>query len=456
MKIRNKILLYFSPTVILLTTLSSVIIYFLFAAYREEEFQQRQKEKIAYTVGMMTHYKEISENLTAIMDELTIHDFYDEKMMIFDHHKNLVYKSVDDLLIDNYQQILNDLSPARQWIETKQGSYDIVGVYIENDQTHFYAISKAYDAAGYDKLHFLRNTLFAISIIISLVLLLVSYYLSAKISEPITTLAKQLNSSDLISGDVQAVRVNTSSFEINDLTEKFNQLIRRVNEVFAFQKHSIHHISHQLKTPIAILVSELERIQQADVPPAVKEQLQEQVSQAKSLGDIIDSLLEISKIESGQPLAREAMRIDELLFDLFEAINTIYPSFVFEQNYSPECVDESKLTVRGNRLMLKQAFQNILTNCVQYSDNGTAQVYIDCSAPGWLKLQFVNTGTAVDEKEARFLFEYFFRGTNSAGKSGFGLGLVLTSKILSLHAGTIVYAPSSNNVNVFDVALPLS
>ncbi|GIV43425.1 MAG: hypothetical protein KatS3mg035_0548 [Bacteroidia bacterium] len=101
------------------------------------------------------------KKLTAIMDKLTIHDFYDEKMLIFDRNKNLIYKSIDDLPIAHTEDLLNSLSPDNQWIETKEGKYDIIAVYIQYESNHFYAISKAYDAFGYSKLAFLRNTLLA-------------------------------------------------------------------------------------------------------------------------------------------------------------------------------------------------------------------------------------------------------------------------------------------------------
>lgn len=68
MKIKNRIRIYFSSTVIILTAFSSVIVYVLFAEYREEEFQQRQKKKAIYTLGLVVEYKELSENLSAIMD----------------------------------------------------------------------------------------------------------------------------------------------------------------------------------------------------------------------------------------------------------------------------------------------------------------------------------------------------------------------------------------------------
>src|SRR5690606_33701209 len=99
MNIKNKIIIHFSTTVIALTAVSFAIIYILFSEYREEEFQQQQNEKVKSTIKFLAEYVQMNEDLANIIDELTIHDFYDEKMMIFDTKKDLIFSSIDDLTI---------------------------------------------------------------------------------------------------------------------------------------------------------------------------------------------------------------------------------------------------------------------------------------------------------------------------------------------------------------------
>lgn len=119
MRLRNRIFLFVSVSVIGLTWLSSVIIYLLFAQYREEEFQQRLKEKIRFTIDLIKEYKELSSNLSAIMDKHTIHALYDEKILVFDGDKNLIYKSLDDLPIHGYSNLLHELSLQNQISQTQ-------------------------------------------------------------------------------------------------------------------------------------------------------------------------------------------------------------------------------------------------------------------------------------------------------------------------------------------------
>ncbi len=456
MKIRNKILIYFSSTVILLSAISLIVIYLLFSEYREEEFQQRQKEKIQFTVEMLTEYIEMSENLSRIIDELTIHDFYDEKMLVFDSEKELIFSSVDDLPIEGYNKILNELSPAKRWIETKEGAYDVIGIYLERNQKSYYAVSKAYDAFGYSKMFFLRNVLIGIFAGISVIVVLISLALSNKISRPITALAEKLNKFDMSSENTTEIQTETSSYELKNLTQKFNELLKRTNEAFSFQKHTIHHISHELKTPISVLVSELEKLKNLSDLEDVKSILDSQINKAKSLGSIINVLLEISKVESGQKIRKQTLRIDELIFDIIEELKFIYPDFNFELNYFPDEIDEHRLNLNVNEALVRQALKNLMTNCVVYSNNSKASIKLNCSSSENLKISISNSGKPVLKDEEKYLFNHFFRGENSRNKNGFGLGLVLTKRIITLNSGTITYSNPSDNLNVFELKFPLS
>src|SRR5690606_16577035 len=172
--------------------------------------------------------------------------------------------------------------------ETKENSYDLIGVYLEHKSTPYFAISKAYDASGYSKLYFLKNVLIGIFITISIVVIFISIFLSHKISQPITALAEKLTNIEWHENKATEIYIDTTSYELELLTERFNQLLKRTNDAFSFQKHTLHHISHELKTPIAVLVSELEKIESYSDADKMRSEIEGQVNNAKSIGDIKD------------------------------------------------------------------------------------------------------------------------------------------------------------------------
>ncbi len=230
--------------------------------------------------------------------------------------------------------------------------------------------------------------------------------------------------------------------------------MKKMNEVFSFQKHAIHHISHELKTPIAVLVSNFERIENETSIEKIQDLIKIQKEDTKSLSDIINSLLEIAKAETGNSLTQDKIRIDELIFDVSDELKNVYPNFQFAIEYS-QTNDEASLVVSGNILLLKAALMNLMLNCIHYSNDKKGRIFISGETDN-LILSFENNGAIISENENRFLFQHFFRGKNSKGKRGFGLGLVFIHKIISLHGGKVSYHSVNNCSNVFTVILPVS
>jgi signal transduction histidine kinase len=232
-------------------------------------------------------------------------------------------------------------------------------------------------------------------------------------------------------------------------------LMQRTNEAFAFQTHAIHQFSHELKTPIAVLVSDLERIEKETDPFRVQQMIRVQKENTRSLAEIINSLLEISKTESGNDLTTRAVRIDEMIFDLMDTFTAIHPEFQFALEYSDSALNEQNLAVDVNDRLFKSALSNLMQNCIQYSSDAKAKIMI---TPGNknIVVDFTNRGTVLSAKEQPFLFQHFFRGENSKGKRGFGLGLVFINKILTLHGGNVSYSSDGQDTNTFTIVLPLS
>lgn len=450
MKIRNKILIYFSSTVIVLSAVSLVIVFVLFSAHREEEFQQQQFSKIKHTVGLIEEFGKISAEVSLLLDKQDIHDFYDEKMLIYNINKKLIFSSIDSLEVEKSGDILNNLSISNTWIETKENGYDLIGVYIEHKDKGYYGISKAYDFFGYSKKDFLQKVLIGIFVAIVLIVLLVSLYLSNIIAKPISDLAGKIENYDLNNEENQPLKLKTTTSELKNLTEKFNELLKRTNDAFIFQKHSIQHISHELKTPIAVLVSELEKIEQQNHIEQIKTELRSQTQKAKSLGNIIDVLLQISKIEAGQKIRKANVRIDEIVFNCIAEINTLYPEFNFEVYFTPDNFNENILNIEANEPLIKQGFLNLLMNAVHYSDNQKTKVTFDATS-NVLTIIISNSGKTLAEDEQKFIFTHFFRGKNAQNKQGFGLGLVLAQRIFTIHNASIKYRSIRKSENVFNI-----
>nr|WP_294859670.1 HAMP domain-containing sensor histidine kinase [uncultured Fluviicola sp.] len=450
MKIRNKILFYFSLIIPAITAIAFLVIYVLFSENREESFQMRQKEKIATTLEFLSDIKESDADIIETLDQITINELYNEKLLLFNKDKELIYSNIVDIPVPVSRDILIHLNPKNKWIETKDGLYDVVGTYIHRKGKIYYGVSKAYDDFGYSKLRYLKYILFFTFISITIVIALVSFYISRKITNPLENITTQIGSYDF-SSNFQPIAFKDTRDEIAVLANAFNELMTRMNEAFAFQKHAIHHISHELKTPIAILVSNFERMEKEQDPEILKAQIKNQKEDTRSLSEIINSLLEIAKIETAPDHFNETFRIDELIFDISDNLKNVYPDFVFSVDYL-EPINESQLEITGNSRLMKAVLSNLMENAINYSSDKHASIHIE--SQGQLEITFENKGKILTKQEVNYLFKHFFRGGNSKGKKGFGLGLVFVNRIITMHGGSITYETESKKINRFRIILP--
>jgi signal transduction histidine kinase len=447
--IRSKILLYFSTLSISIVGIAFLIIYSLFSNYRTEEFQQRIKDRTITTVKFLVEIEQIDHDLLQTMDEYTINNLFKEKVLIFDSHKKLVYASVDDTKIKYQQSILQKLSPENNLIETTEDKFDVVGVCFQFGHQNYYGIAKAFDEFGYGKLSYLKSVFITIFILFSSVILITSYLLSKQITQPINLMASELKKINLDSQN-SLISVPNSKDEINMLATRFNELMKRLNDAFSFQKHAIHHISHELKTPIAILVSNFEKMEQETGIDNLQHLIKHQKEDTKNLSDIINALLEISKVETGNILETELVRIDELIFDTVDEIRILHEDFTFEVDLDESISNEENLAIKANKKLLRLAIMNLANNSIRYSDNKKARFLLYWSNDK-LHVDVINSGPVISDNEKQFLFQHFFRGENSKEKRGFGLGLVLINKIILLHKSRISYS-SKGNSNTFTLS----
>ena len=454
MKIRNKIILYFSSTTIVLCAITFIVIYQLVAAYRENLFQDQLKDKVVFSLKFLEEVQQTSIDLLTSLDQITINDLYEEKLLLFDSNKKLIYSSLDDTKILKAETLLNDLNINKKWIETKEGEFDVIGVKVEIKGNEFYGIYKAYDTFGHLQLNYLKYTLLGTFVVIVLLTMLISSYLSRQIFRPIYKMTAELETIDLNNKNA-TLSIENNKDEFGFLAEKFNELIQKLQKAFTFQKHTIHHISHELKTPIAILVSNLEAMEKEKDLRTLQTLITAQKENTLSLGSIINTLLEISKIESGTEMPFEELRIDELLLDIASEIQKLYSDFSMTVSFDNPIEDESELMIKGNLKLLTIGLHNMISNSIKYSSNQKAEFSIGCSDDE-IKLTFKNEGEVLKEEERDFLFGVFFRGANSGGQHGFGLGLVMVQKILDLHQGSLHYSSEHESLNIFEWRLPKS
>lgn len=431
-------------------------IYIISENYRKEVYYKRLHDKMYTTYKLLTDVKQINQELLKVMDRNTIYSLYDEKILLFDAAGNIVYNSIDDTQIAYAKAIIDRLMKGEKEIRMEDKQYELLAMKFTNSSQVAYGIAKAQDRFGKSKIIFLKNSMLIVFVIVTLMLVIVSLWLSGIIMQPVTGLAKEIAG---ISPQNLSVRISQSKThdEIGILTDKFNELLDKVENAFKFQYHFIHHASHELKTPLSVMMINVEGALANGSAEAMKNSLQFQKNNLMEVSHIINAMLDISKTESHlMDVFQDKIRVDELLFECIDEIsylnNDVQLDFAFDETIE----SSDSLTIKGNSRMLKMAFMNLLKNAVNFSDPGINPSITMAVADHCLHIHVINNGPTIEDEDVKKLFNHLFRGSNSAGKKGFGLGLVLVQRIINIHRGTISYQITPDGRNCFVTQLPLA
>jgi len=453
--LRNKLAWGYAIVFTILFGLGFSSVYIISEKYRKQEFHQRLKDKTLTTYKLLVEVEQINYDMLRLFDKNTANSLYDVEVQLFDSTFNVIYKSLDISHITHPRNLLEKLKNGEDEIELTQGPYEIIGIRFQYKNSTYYGLTKAYDHFGKSKMKFLRTSLVIIFIIVISLLVLLSLYLSRIITYPIIKLTGDVEN---ISTDNLSERIPrlTSNDEVALLANKFNELLDKVENAFKFQRHFIQHISHELKTPLAVMLSNIEAALSEAGGEHFSSSLQFQKHALIEISHIINAMMDISKTEhqpSGRPA--ELIRMDELLFECIDELSYLNPDALFDFRIDGSVENSDRLTVEGSSRMLKMAMMNLLKNAFNYSLNNTPAVEI-LSIENHLQLTFLNDGEAIPEHERMKIFTHLFRGENSRNTKGFGLGLVLVHRIISLHNGAISYVFTEENKNAFIIKLPLA
>jgi signal transduction histidine kinase len=241
--------------------------------------------------------------------------------------------------------------------------------------------------------------------------------------------------------------------ELEKLTIAFNHMSERLRESFQQIHNFTLHASHELKTPLTVLRASLEReLTSNDSPEGRMEVLETRLDEIARLTKIVDGLALLTRADADLvQLSLETVTLHELVRELRDDLEVLADGK--ELRISLARCDEIALTADRHRL--RQLLLILADNAVKYNTLG-GEIRLELVAtPTTAEFRIKNTGPHLSENTVSHVFERFFRGDRSAGRSvdGCGLGLSIAQSIVALHHGTIHFR-SDPDGNTITVSLP--
>lgn len=318
---------------------------------------------------------------------------------------------------------------------------------------------------------FLLRSVIATTIII-LLSSVCTYFLTKKTLTPLQKLTSEVSQIQAQNLSTQ-LAVPNSKDEIAQLTSSFNEMLARLDNAFSTQKQFSANAAHELRTPLAVLQTNLEVFEKKQEPEMVEyQQLFTMIKeQTARLSQLVGTLLDMTNLKS-VPRTDQVMLeelVDEVFCDLDPVAEKAGISIHFDDSSSQDwhtdvhTPDASVLNnnirnITGSYVLLYRAVYNLVENAIKYNrPNGSVTVSVK-EKNGQAMILVKDTGIGISPENQKKIFDPFFRVDKSRSRAmgGAGLGLALVDSIAREHGGSVKVLESNEKGSIIALMLPVS
>ena len=317
---------------------------------------------------------------------------------------------------------------------------------------------------------FLLRSVIATTIII-LLSSVCTYFLTKKTLTPLQKLTSEVSQIQAQNLSTQ-LAVPNSKDEIAQLTSSFNEMLARLDNAFSTQKQFSANAAHELRTPLAVLQTNLEVFEKKQKPEMVEyQQLFTMIKeQTARLSQLVGTLLDMTNLKSVPRTDHVSLEelVDEVFCDLDPVAEKAGISIHFDDSSSQDLhtdvhtPDASALNnnirnITGSYVLLYRAVYNLVENAIKYNrPNGSVTVSVK-EKNGQAMILVKDTGIGISPENQKKIFDPFFRVDKSRSRAmgGAGLGLALVDSIAKEHRGTVKVLESSSAGSTIVLMLPV-
>lgn len=220
--------------------------------------------------------------------------------------------------------------------------------------------------------------------------------------------------------------------ELADLGRAFDLMAGQLQQLLEGQRRLLHDVSHELRSPLARLQAATDLL--AQQPERAAEFIERIERESGRMDQLVGELLTLARLDAGiAPRQRERVELAELVANVAEDA-----AFEGQQRgYRILVEGDDGAVLHGDRELLHRALENVVRNALRHSPDGglvriTSQPEI---RPGWLEIRVDDEGPGVPPAELEAIFAPFMRSAGAQAHAGYGLGLAITSRVMSLHGG---------------------
>ncbi len=300
----------------------------------------------------------------------------------------------------------------------------------EDESTYIFLYTNLKDLSSVTKV--IKRQILYISIVGIFVSIVISIFLSRKLTDPITNITKKAK--ELGKGNYDITFAKSDIREIKDLTDTLNQAKMELAKTDELRRDLMANVSHDLKTPLTMIKAYAEMIK--DISYKDKKKMDEHldiiVDETDRLTLLVNDLLDLSKMQA------KAEKLNKEKFDLALEIKNIlnkYQIIKETEDYVFEVDMPSKVMVWADKKRINQVIYNLINNAINYTgDDKKVIIRITKEKKDYL-VEIIDTGKGIKPEELPFIWDKYYKNDKKHQRNvvSTGLGLSIVKQILEEH-----------------------
>lgn len=229
--------------------------------------------------------------------------------------------------------------------------------------------------------------------------------------------------------------------------------VKPVAAAWLRQKQFIADASHELKTPLTVILTNAELLQSEGYTPAERNNFSQSILlMGRQMRLLVEKMLELARSDAEQtPQRMQPVNLSKLVLDSAISFEGVFvdKGLLLDSQIEPD------INIQGNEQALQQVVDILLDNAQKYSTpGGVTTVQLSNYKPTKCRLRVSNPGTEIPSEDLKKIFQRFYRMDKARSRDGsFGLGLSVAESLVIQHKGKI-WAESHNGINTFTIELP--
>ncbi|MCH8495078.1 MAG: HAMP domain-containing histidine kinase [Balneolales bacterium] len=455
MRIRNKLSIQFTVLVASILLMLFSLIYYASWSQLRANFYDQLHDRTVTTAYIYLEQDGFSSDLYAAVRERYVRTLPQEIGQLYDMENNIAFIEASDFVPYDEAKIeyIRENYTYPSYFTFSNGRWQSAGIFYPDNQGDFVIIVSAIDEIGRAYLANLVWTLVSGYLISLILLFFAGRFFAAQALKPIPKILSQVNqiSPSNLNSRLDIRREND---EIGDLVRTFNLFLDRLEESFKSQKRFVANASHELRTPLTSIIGEIEvTLKKQRSTDEYVEVLNSIRQDTFTLHELITGLLNLAEAEAEKMHEMfKPIRVDEVAIEAGMLIEKKYPGSKVIVNYLGINTSGDHFIIPANRPLLFNAFANIIDNAIKFSpDNQVAELSLDASKDTIL-FSVKDSGIGIPENEIGNIFAPFYRAKDAVSFKGYGIGLSLVERILTILKGEIQISSVPGNGTIVTVA----